>query len=81
VELPAGSWAGFYEMTPDQHPLVGATERPGVWACCGFSGHGVMHSPVAGDSLAAMILGETPPFDLAPLSPLRTQPLVDMTQL
>jgi sarcosine oxidase subunit beta len=68
-------------MTPDHHAYVGATERPGVWACCGFSGHGVMHSPAVGDSLAAMILGDTPPVDVTALSPLRTEALIDRTQL
>ena len=81
VERPAGCWHGSYEVTFDHHPLVGATGRPGVWASCGFSGHGVMHSPAVGDSLAAMMLGETPAVDLSPLSPLRTQPLHDLTQL
>lgn len=81
VERPARSWSGSYEVTFDHHPLVGATEQPGVWASCGFSGHGVMHSPVIGDALAAMILGDSPAFDLAPLSPLRKRPLVDPTQL
>jgi sarcosine oxidase subunit beta len=81
VERPAGGWIGYYEVTPDHHPLAGATERERVWASCGFSGHGVMHAPVVGDSLAAMILGDTPPFDLGPLSPLRAEPLVDPTQL
>ena len=81
VERPAGCWHGSYEVTFDHHPLVGATERERVWAACGFSGHGVMHSPAIGDSLAAMMLGETPPVDLSPLSPLRTEPLRDLTQL
>jgi sarcosine oxidase subunit beta len=81
VEQPESNWTGYYEMTGDHHALVGATERPGVWAACGFSGHGVMQSPTVGDSLAAMILGETPPFDLARLSPLRTESLHDPTQL
>ncbi len=81
VEQPAGFWTGAYEVTFDHHPLVGATERPGVWASCGFSGHGVMHAPAVGDGLAAMIVGDSPPVDLSPLSPLRTQPLLDTTQL
>lgn len=81
VESPAGSWAGFYEVTADHHPLVGATERHDVWASCGFSGHGVMHAPVVGDALAAMIVGDTPPVDISALSPLRTAPLFDPTQL
>jgi glycine/D-amino acid oxidase-like deaminating enzyme len=78
---PAGSWTGSYEITFDHHPLVGETSRPGVWACCGFSGHGVMHSPAIGEALAAMMLGETPVVDVTPLSPLRAEPLRDLTQL
>jgi len=81
VAEPEAHWTGYYEVTFDHHPLVGRTERPGVWAMCGFSGHGVMHSPATADCLAAMILGDTPPFDLSALSPLRTEALVDPTQL
>jgi sarcosine oxidase, subunit beta len=81
TERPAGHWTGFYEVTFDHHPLVGETERAGVWADCGFSGHGVMHAPAVGDCLAAMMLGETPPIDISALSPLRTKGLVDATQL
>ncbi len=81
VERPEDHWTGNYEVTFDHHPLVGPTERPGVWAMCGFSGHGVMHSPAVAASLAAMILGETPPIDLSALSPLRTSPLRDPTQV
>jgi sarcosine oxidase subunit beta len=81
VERPEAHWTGFYEMTFDHHPLVGETERPGVWASCGFSGHGVMQAPAVGDCLAAMMLGLTPPIDISALSPLRTEGLVDPTQL
>jgi sarcosine oxidase subunit beta len=81
VERPEAHWTGFYEMTFDRHPLVGETERPGVWASCGFSGHGVMQAPAIADSLAAMMLGLTPPIDVSALSPLRTDGLVDPTQL
>lgn len=78
---PETRWQGWYEMTFDHHPLVGRTEREGVWASCGFSGHGVMHSPAVAESLAAMILGETPPIDISALDPLRRAPLQDPTQL
>jgi len=81
VDRPEAHWTGFYEVTFDHHPLVGRTEREGVWASCGFSGHGVMQSPAVGDCVAAMMLGETPPIDISSLSPLRTVALVDPTQL
>jgi len=81
VREPDGFLAGNYEMTFDHHPLVGETERPGVWSSCGFSGHGVMHSPAIADNLAAMINGDSPPLDIRSLSPRRTEPLIDSTQL
>jgi sarcosine oxidase subunit beta len=81
IAEPEDSWTGHYEMTFDHHPLVGETERSGTWAMCGFSGHGVMHSPAVAGCLAAMMLGESPPIDIAALSPGRTEPLVDLTQL
>jgi len=81
VPEPDGFIAGNYEVTFDHHALVGETERPGVWASCGFSGHGVMHSPAVADNLAAMINGDSPPLDIRSLSPQRVEPLIDSTQL
>jgi sarcosine oxidase subunit beta len=78
---PDGYLSGNYEVTFDHHPLVGQTSRPGVWSSCGFSGHGVMHSPAVADGLAAMINGDSPPIDIGPLSPQRTEALIDPTQL
>ena len=59
------AWAGFYDMTPDAHPIIGQV-ADGVYAACGFSGHGFMQSPAVGDAVAAELLGEEPPFDLSP---------------
>ena len=59
------AWAGFYDMTPDVHPIIGAV-ADGVYVACGFSGHGFMQSPAVGAAVAAELLGQTPPFDLTP---------------
>jgi len=59
------AWAGLYDMTPDAHPILGEI-ADGVYAACGFSGHGFMQSPAVGRALAAELLGETPSLDLAP---------------
>jgi sarcosine oxidase, subunit beta len=59
------SWAGLYDMTPDAHPILGEI-GDGVYAACGFSGHGFMQSPAVGRALAEEILGETPSLDLGP---------------
>jgi sarcosine oxidase, subunit beta len=64
------SWAGFYDMTPDAHPVIGPV-ADGVYAACGFSGHGFMQAPAVGRAVAAELLGETPPFDLSHYRPDR----------
>jgi len=59
------AWAGFYDMTPDAHPIIGPV-ADGLYAACGFSGHGFMQSPAVGDAVAAELTGETVFFDLSP---------------
>ena len=61
----ARAWAGLYDMTPDAHPIVGYV-ADGLYAACGFSGHGFMQSPAVGRIAAAELLGEDPGFDLTP---------------
>src|SRR5438093_1102653 len=39
----ARAWAGLYDMTPDAHPIIGPV-ADGLYAACGFSGHGFMQS-------------------------------------
>ncbi|MDX6505481.1 MAG: hypothetical protein QOG06_125 [Gaiellaceae bacterium] len=61
----AEGWAGLYDMTPDAHPILGEVGE-GVYAACGFSGHGFMQSPAVGRAVAEEILGESPSLDLGP---------------
>ena len=49
-------WAGLYEVTPDAHPIFGPTSVDGFWIVAGFSGHGLMHGPVAGKLMSEFIL-------------------------
>ncbi|MCW5946938.1 MAG: FAD-binding oxidoreductase [Fimbriimonadales bacterium] len=59
-------WAGFYAETPDHHAII---DRIGdVVVCTGFGGHGIMHSPAAGQAAAELVLyGHSSTFDLSPL--------------
>ncbi len=50
------SWAGLYEMTPDRHPIVGATPVEGLFVAAGFSGHGFQHGPIVGKLLAELLV-------------------------
>jgi sarcosine oxidase subunit beta len=61
----ADAWAGLYDMTPDAHPILGRV-ADGVYAACGFSGHGFMQSPAVGRAIAEAILDGESSFDLAP---------------
>jgi sarcosine oxidase subunit beta len=59
------AWAGLYDMTPDAHPIVGEI-ADGVYAACGFSGHGFMQSPAVGRALAELIVRGESSLDLSP---------------
>lgn len=62
-------WAGFYEDTPDKHPIIGAV--PGVegFLCAaGFSGHGIMHAPAAGEAIAELVVDGKTSLDVTPLA-------------
>jgi sarcosine oxidase subunit beta len=50
-------WAGLYEVTPDEQPILGRVVEPsGVVVAAGFSGHGFMHGPIVGRLMAEEII-------------------------
>ena len=59
------AWAGLYDMTPDAHPILGFVAK-GVYAACGFSGHGFMQSPAVGRAVAEELLDGESELDLSP---------------
>jgi sarcosine oxidase subunit beta len=61
----ARAWAGLYDMTPDAHPIIG-TVGDGLYAACGFSGHGFMQSPAVGRAVAEELLFGESSLDLTP---------------
>jgi sarcosine oxidase, subunit beta len=66
-------WAGLYEVTPDDQPILGRVpDVEGLYTCTGFSGHGLMHGPAAGLLVAEEIVhGSAQTLDITPLR-LRT---------
>jgi sarcosine oxidase subunit beta len=58
------AWGGLYDMTPDAHPILGRV-ADGVYAACGFSGHGFMQSPAIGRAVAEEILHGSSALDLS----------------
>lgn len=59
------AWAGLYDMTPDAHPIIGWV-GDGVYAACGFSGHGFMQSPAVGRAVAEELVRGESELDLSP---------------
>ena len=66
-------WAGFYEVTPDDNPLLGYVGEPeGLAVAAGFSGHGFMQGPAIGACLAELICdGVARTVDITPFRPSR----------
>ena len=64
------TWTGLYEMTPDQTGIVSAVPGvDGLYVIAGFSGHGFMHGPIAGQLMAELIAeGQARTVDIAPLA-------------
>lgn len=65
-------WAGFYEITPDDNPILGPVEEvDGLYVAAGFSGHGFMQGPAIGMCIASLLAGEKPPVDISSFRPSR----------
>ena len=64
------SWSCYYEMTPDDHPIVGAVPGvAGLYVAAGFSGHGFMHSPATAQLVVEEMLdGRARTIDIRDLS-------------
>lgn len=66
-------WAGFYEITPDDNPLLGwIDEVEGLAVAAGFSGHGFMQGPAVGMCMAELITeGRATTVDISAFAPSR----------
>lgn len=54
-------WTGYYDMTPDHHPIIGPLEEnENILVAAGFSGHGFMMAPAVAEALTQYILGGKP---------------------
>ncbi|MDQ2953083.1 MAG: FAD-binding oxidoreductase, partial [Chloroflexota bacterium] len=69
------SWSCYYEMTPDDHPIVGAVPGvEGLYIAAGFSGHGFMHAPATARLIVEEMLdGKATTLDISDLSLERFQ--------
>ncbi|MBD2771277.1 NAD(P)/FAD-dependent oxidoreductase [Iningainema tapete] len=52
------TYSGIWGVTPDYQPIIDQL-LPGLYCAVGFSGHGYKLSPIIGDLMSSLILGET----------------------
>jgi sarcosine oxidase subunit beta len=69
----ASSYAGLYEMSPDEHAVLGLADGTENFLLVnGSSGHGVMHAPALGQLAAeVLLLGQARAIDTSALRPSR----------
>ena len=66
-------WSGFYEVTPDHSHILGRNpEWPeNLYVAGGFSGHGLLMAPFAGEVMADLLLEDRTHPLMKPYSPTR----------
>jgi sarcosine oxidase subunit beta len=61
-------WAGLYEISPDNNPILGPVpELEGFYVAGGHSGHGFQHGPIVGKLMAELILTGRTTIDIGAL--------------
>jgi glycine oxidase len=65
------SWAGLRPGTPDDLPLLGATESRGIFLASGHFRNGILLAPATAQIMADLVSGKTPQWDISAFSPLR----------
>jgi sarcosine oxidase subunit beta len=69
VQFGKRAYAGLYDVSPDDHAILGKTEVEGFYVATGFSGHGFQHSPATGRLMAELLTtGKTTGIDITSLS-------------
>jgi len=67
-----GLVAGQYTESPDNNPLIGATQVDGLWLNCAYGGHGVMASAggarILSDALTGKLTDAQNPFRVSRLT-------------
>ena len=67
------AWAGLRPGTPDDLPILGATSTPGYFVATGHFRDGILLTPVTAHTMAQVITGALPDYDIAAFSPMRFQ--------
>ena len=65
------TWSNFRPASPDGEPILGPAGVPGLFYATGHTRNGILLCPITADAVAACVLGQAPPVDLAPFSATR----------
>jgi glycine oxidase len=65
------AWAGLRPGTPDNLPILGATETPGYFVATGHFRDGILLAPATAQVMAQVVTGASPEYHLAAFSPGR----------
>lgn len=65
------SWAGLRPGTPDDLPILGRTETPGVFIASGHFRNGILLAPITALIMADLIAGKASALDIDAFSPAR----------
>jgi glycine oxidase len=67
------SWAGLRPVTPDMLPILGPDpDWPRLIWACGHSRNGILHAPITGEVVAALVAGKGLRYDLRPFQVTRS---------
>jgi len=65
------SWAGLRPGTPDDLPILGKTDIPGIFVATGHFRNGILLAPITAHIMADLIHGHPSPLDIHAFSPDR----------
>ncbi len=65
------AWSGLRPYTRDELPLLGPTDVEGLFLATAHFRNGVLLAPVTGDVVAALVLDEPSPYEIAAFAPSR----------
>lgn len=65
------TWSGLRPGSPDDLPLIGETETPGVFVASGHFRNGILLAPLTAEIVANLVMGKPPGMDISAFSPQR----------
>jgi glycine oxidase len=65
------TWTGLRPVTPDELPILGPSDIPGVYYATGHYRNGILLAPITAAIVAALVDGRKPSIDISPYSPSR----------